>query len=156
MEKNLIEIKKKRTSKFFPKISLVTISIPNSLESKVFHSLEASEIFIAFLWRVNWTWGGRLKRDSSIGLYHALLLHPNKHSCYRNYIPDLLPFTAQHQHALGTARSINSFLGLKTMHRRPRMAFRDLSLSSHNFQIHSSHSVFAFVCYIRIIHPFCW
>lgn len=43
-----------RTSpKFFPKILLIAISIPNNLESKVFHGLEASEIFIAFLWRVS-------------------------------------------------------------------------------------------------------
>lgn len=42
------------SSIFFPKILSARISIPNNLESKAFNSLEASELFTAFLLRVQW------------------------------------------------------------------------------------------------------
>ena len=47
------------SSIFFSQILSVRISIPNNLESQAFNSLKASELFIAFLLRVNWTmWAG--------------------------------------------------------------------------------------------------
>lgn len=48
------------SSIFFPKILSARISIPNNLESKAFNSLDASELFTAFLLRVNGTaWSGK-------------------------------------------------------------------------------------------------
>lgn len=124
------------SSIFFPKILSARISIPNNLESKAFNSLEASELFTAFLLRVQWNCMVRQKRGSSVRLQHALPLHPSKASCYRNYIIVIcLYWLTRPSRPLGTARQVKTSWSLWTFRKGAYTAPRSLCLSSCNFLI---------------------